>query len=234
MDTSELVYTYLQVIELRRMKLALENHFDSERSSMLNWMLWSNGFLTVMALLMPILINCSGNILAIYALMLFVGLFYMWLQFVGYIRSSAARRMREAEENEEDVRSDTTENGDSLGSDSNGVFLHVEEAANRWIAENRHLNGDITIKMAAKEMGVPSYQLTAWLKTTEYELYKSWITHHRIESAKQLLKERPDWGNEAIAQACGFGSRNYFQTVFKKITGLSPTEYQRKDENYTQ
>lgn len=34
-------------------------------------------------------------------------------------------------------------------------------------------------------------------------------------------------GGVFIAQQCGFSSRNYFQTVFKKQTGTTPSQYLR-------
>jgi len=35
----------------------------------------------------------------------------------------------------------------------------------------------------------------------------------------------PEWSNDVIAERCGFGSRSYFQTVFRKYTGMTPTGY---------
>ena len=47
----------------------------------------------------------------------------------------------------------------------------------------------------------------------------------RIEEAKRQLKKHPEWSNDTIAEHCGFSSRNYFQTIFKKQTGVSPSEF---------
>ena len=80
-----------------------------------------------------------------------------------------------------------------------------------------------------KEVGVPRHQLTLWLRGTEWELFNPWLTHLRLEEAKKQLVEHPGWSNDIIAEHCGFNSRSYFQTVFKKTTGLSPTEYQQRN-----
>ena len=217
----QLYYAYLQLIELRRMQTALHNYYDRERSSLLNWMRWSVAVLSVLALMAPILIYMQGLILTVYALMLFVGIFYMWLQFIGYIRTNAAERMREAEETmDEDGCNEEAELDDAPV---------IAAAAERWLADGKHLHNGITIKTAAEEMGVARCRLTAWLKQTDYEQFTAWITYHRIEAAKRLLKQHSDWSNEAVAQACGFSTRNYFQTVFKKEVGMTPSEYQQKD-----
>ena len=138
--------------------------------------------------------------------------------------------MREADENEESMnRSEAQEKALSDGKSSEEALLAempiIAEAARRWLADDNHLRSGITIKTVADEMDIHRYQLSAWLKTTKQGNFSQWITYHRIEAAKRLLTEHPDWSNETVAQACGFSTRNYFQTVFKKNTGLSPAEF---------
>ena len=219
----QIYYTYLLLTELRRMRLALANYYDRERSSLLNWMQYSIALLTVLALTVPVLIYSSGILLAMYGLLFFGGIFCLWLQFIGYIRTNALKSMREAEEDE------NTED-DNKQRIANSDYSRIEEAAGKWLEAGSHLHSGITIKSAAEEMHVARYLLTAWLKTTRHGQFSQWITYHRIEAAKQMLKQHTDWSNETIAQACGFSTRNYFQTVFKKNIGLSPTEYQAKEK----
>ena len=216
----QIYFTYLLLTELRRMRLALANYYDRERRSMLNWMQYSVALITVLALTVPVLIYSSGIILAMYGLLFFGSIFYLWLQFIGYIRTNALKSMREAEENESiEANEQPAENTD---------YTHIKQAAEKWLEAGCHLHSGITIKTAAEEMHIARYLLTGWLKTTEYEQFSQWITYHRIEAAKKMLKQNSGWNNETIAQACGFNTRNYFQTVFKKSTGLSPTEYQQR------
>lgn len=224
----QIYFAYLLLTELRRMKLALANYYDRERSSLLNWMQYSIVLLTVLALTVPILIYFTGLILAIYGLLFFGSIFYLWLQFIGYIRTNAMQRMRDAEEAEEEEARTTDK-----ARNSDADYTHVERAAAQWLENKGYTLSGITIKTVAKEMQLPRHQLTAWLKTTEHGQFTQWITYHRIEAAKQLIKQHPEWNNEAIAQACGFSTRNYFQKVFKKSTGLSPTEYQKISPSYS-
>lgn len=48
----------------------------------------------------------------------------------------------------------------------------------------------------------------------------------RIEKAKQLLTEQPDLHISEVAFSCGFSDYNYFMTVFKRVAGMSPRQYQ--------
>lgn len=53
-----------------------------------------------------------------------------------------------------------------------------------------------------------------------------YITRARIEYAKLLLSE-PDMSIAFAAEAAGFAGANYFAKVFRRETGLSPSEFQQ-------
>ncbi len=53
------------------------------------------------------------------------------------------------------------------------------------------------------------------------------LTELRINQSKKLLKTT-DMSISDIALMCGFSNINYFPTIFKKKTGLTPSEYRMK------
>lgn len=63
------------------------------------------------------------------------------------------------------------------------------------------------------------------------------LNEHRISVAKQRFLDTDNYGHltiEAIVRELGFKSRSTFSKTFKKITGLSPSEFQRlaTDKDY--
>jgi two-component system response regulator YesN len=52
------------------------------------------------------------------------------------------------------------------------------------------------------------------------------VTELRISASKELLKD-PFLSATEIANAVGYESLNYYTRVFKKTTGVTPTEYRR-------
>jgi len=40
------------------------------------------------------------------------------------------------------------------------------------------------------------------------------------------IKAHPDWGNDAVAQHCGFTDRTVLQRTFKRMEGITPQKYQ--------
>ena len=47
---------------------------------------------------------------------------------------------------------------------------------------------------------------------------------HPVDAAKELIREGDQNFTEIAASLC-FGSSQYFTTVFKRVSGMTPTEY---------
>ncbi|MCM3766287.1 helix-turn-helix domain-containing protein [Neobacillus niacini] len=54
---------------------------------------------------------------------------------------------------------------------------------------------------------------------------QEFIISFRIDRAKQLLKEHPDWSIHKIAEETGFASLHHFSSTFKKLVSMSPSRY---------
>lgn len=54
------------------------------------------------------------------------------------------------------------------------------------------------------------------------------LNYKRIELAKTILYENPSVSIQSLAAQCGFSDPYYFSNVFKRITGCSPTQWQKK------
>ena len=162
--------------------------------------------------------------------MLYHTIYYCIIRFYRYSVSATPQLVDEADRSELSMASESSfpeeAEGHTTGKaeTSNAILQHVEEAAERWTARKGYLHKKATLQRVADEMDVPRTQLSAWLKATD-KVFNQWINLLRVEEAKLLLKEHPDWSNDSIADACGFGSRSYFQTVFKESTGMTPAQF---------
>lgn len=222
----QLFYMVKHIHEVRRMQFVLDSYYDHERGGLQDWMRLSIVVLSALALTVPLLIFASGWPLAVYGLLFFVGIFYLWFCFVRYVMTQAALQVREAEQSvkEEEQEMNTLKDSKTEVSMNQETLQRVGQAVERWVAAGGHLRSGITSSDAAREMQVPRYQLTAWVKASGHISFTRWMTTLRIEEAKRTLREHPDWTNEAVADRCGF-SRSHFQKTFKAETGLSPAEF---------
>ena len=214
-------FTYLNFREIRRIRRELKDYYDQDRTDMLRWMKNSILVLAMLAVTVPVFIYVNGWPLAVYGILFFASIFYLVFSFVCYAVSNNSRMVFEAEHNAAEAEAHEKSEPTMNTTDQK----RLEEAVKLWIANGKHLRNGLTVQQAADEMHVPRYQLTSWLKTTEQEQFSSWLTRLRIEEAKHLMQLHPEWSNDAIAEHCGFGSRTYFQTVFRKYTGITPTAF---------
>lgn len=58
--------------------------------------------------------------------------------------------------------------------------------------------------------------------------FRQLLAERRVEESKVFLKLHREYTISRIASLCGFDDSNYFSTVFRKITGISPTSYRKQ------
>ena len=220
-------FTYLHFRELRRMHRSLNNYYDRDMSYLLRSLESAIEILAVVAVLAPQAIFNSGWLLGVFGLLFLLGIYYFVISFVIYVVGNDLSRVMEAEQHSDEKEPE------EVAKEPAPVMAEedrhrIENAVNRWLEQDKYLRSGLTVQAVADEMKIPRYQLTAWLKTTQHELFSSWLTHLRIEEAKRVMTAHPEWSNDVIAEHCGFGSRTYFQTVFRKQTGMTPADFLNK------
>lgn len=97
------------------------------------------------------------------------------------------------------------------------------------INEKPFLNPEITLEDLSLRLSVPSKKLSQLLNETFRQNYFDFINSYRIEEAKRLIAESNDpkiTVLEIMYQA-GFNSKSSFNTLFKKKTGLTPSQYKK-------
>ncbi|WHY01959.1 helix-turn-helix domain-containing protein [Neobacillus sp. DY30] len=61
--------------------------------------------------------------------------------------------------------------------------------------------------------------------------FSEYLIQYRIHAAKRILISHQNWTISEVAVNTGFNSQNYFSTLFRKIEGISPTEFREKEKN---
>jgi two-component system response regulator YesN len=99
---------------------------------------------------------------------------------------------------------------------------HVIKKALEYIDNNFHK--DISLDELAGELGISSYYFSKLFKEEKGEGFVEYLTGRRVEEAKRLLAD-PEHSIKEVGIACGYSDPNYFSRIFKKQTGVTPTEY---------
>ena len=90
-----------------------------------------------------------------------------------------------------------------------------------------YMDPDLTLTAVARKTGLTPQHFSTVFKRQAGVNYIQYVNKVRIEKAKTLLKAN----RENIAQTafrCGFNSLDNFGKVFKKTTGMTPSQYKRQ------
>lgn len=92
-----------------------------------------------------------------------------------------------------------------------------------------YLNNELTIQDLADQLKVSTQEISNYLNKELGVNFFNYINSFRIEEAKQRLTN-PAFDYETllgIAYDSGFNSKTSFNTLFKKETGMTPSEYKK-------
>jgi two-component system, response regulator YesN len=88
---------------------------------------------------------------------------------------------------------------------------------------------DYNQKLQLSDLAVKVYVTPTYLSKKFTEIvgikFTDYINHFRIQKAKQLMLENPDWSLFKIAEMVGFSSQHHFSNSFKKIEGITPSQF---------
>lgn len=89
---------------------------------------------------------------------------------------------------------------------------------------------NLTIQQLAVELGTPAKEITKFLSEQHQMNFSEYVNHHRIEYVKELLHSSvaEKYTLVSLAELSGFASKSSFNAIFKKITGLTPSEYKKR------
>ena len=102
----------------------------------------------------------------------------------------------------------------------------VVEKIRTYIREN-YMN-EISMQDAARQFNYSDAHFCKLFKQCFDQNFTSYLTNFRINEAKRLLKDK----NISIKDAgmkVGYYDSNYFAKVFKRVTGMIPSEYREAD-----
>ncbi len=91
--------------------------------------------------------------------------------------------------------------------------------------EAPYTNPNLKSSDVAKEIKVSVHQLSQLLNDNLNKSFPLFVNEYRIAMACRSLESNSNLTLEAIGYECGFNSKSTFYTTFKKIKGVTPSQY---------
>jgi DNA-binding LacI/PurR family transcriptional regulator/AraC-like DNA-binding protein len=113
--------------------------------------------------------------------------------------------------------------------------VQTEQYFNRLIAymekEKPYINDELSLYDLARELNIPrsylSYVINKYAQVNFYDFLHS----YRVKQAKTILSDSryDDMSILDVAFNCGFKAKSTFNKIFKKQTGMTPTDFRNKN-----
>ncbi|MBN1926662.1 MAG: AraC family transcriptional regulator [Prolixibacteraceae bacterium] len=93
--------------------------------------------------------------------------------------------------------------------------------------DKTYLEPGLCLSDLSKKTNIPAHHITQTLNVYAGKNFFEFVNSCRVEEFKNRVKNKDhlDYSLLGIAFDCGFNSKSSFNRIFKKITGISPSEY---------
>ena len=112
--------------------------------------------------------------------------------------------------------------------------LTPERVENLWealeavmVEKKPYLDNELRIADLAERVDIPAHHLSQVINQKAGRNFFDFINQYRVEEARRLLSAG-QLSMTAVAFESGFNSQSAFYRHFKKVTGLTPRQYQRR------
>ena len=110
---------------------------------------------------------------------------------------------------------------------------HITNLENIVIRNQGYLDPNLTLDSLTEELQLSKSHLSRIINAELNMSFSDYINSFRINKAKELLLN-PEFSNYtlvAIGLESGFNSKTTFNTVFKKLTSLTPSQFRKNSTN---
>lgn len=108
-----------------------------------------------------------------------------------------------------------------------GKSKYVMEAL-RYIA-GHYNDPEMSVSSVARDLGISEGHLSHVFKKETSRTLGSYLTDYRIHKAMELLRDCRNKVYE-VADRVGYRDITYFSSTFKRVVGMSPSEYQKQKQ----
>jgi AraC-like DNA-binding protein len=113
---------------------------------------------------------------------------------------------------------------------------YLDKLVNFMENEKPFTDGDLTIQKLAEKLSIPANHLSQTINERLGQTFSDFVNSYRVEAAKRKLVD-PAFSHLSvlgIAEEVGFNSKSSFNSVFKKHTKMTPSEFRNAHHGASQ
>lgn len=140
----------------------------------------------------------------------------------------------EEEENDDEKNEDEGEKEDEEDEDReteklNRRWLEIQSSLDQWCDNHGYKDTAVNMPTLSNTLDIPRYELTLFFAEYRHTTFRIWLSEIRLNAAKKMMQDYPDYSNDIISSECGFSSRSYLYKIFKEKEGCTPNLWRSKN-----
>lgn len=222
---SAVAYVILSFRKLKQYQKIAQSNFSHSDNINMKWLqYWIMGITGVFSIVAVVIIlrqvfglNLGKNIDAI-----FYGMFILLIVVLGYygINHHGIFAVKKNPLLTQPVESYSNSNIDDKEAE---VILATLEQL--MLTKKPFLNPKLTLTDLAKSIDTSPNQLSEVINRYQNVNFYKYVNDYRIYEFKQQAAKNPEYSILALAYESGFNSKSSFNNIFKRETGMTPSEY---------
>ena len=222
-------YFGMIIYTIYKHKKQMSLNFSNTDGITLNWMITLLIIFLSVSIIQEILGNIDKVVYDVNARISY-NIFYMFtISFIGiggiiqreiYKRSNISNIIVDEEIYKEEKYKSSSLNDDVKRRLSTKLKLYIEK-------EKPYLNNELKLDDLANALKTNRQYLSQIINDTYNQNFYTLINNYRIEEAKKMFfnKQHKQLSIMGVANSVGFNSKSTFNTLFKKYTGLTPSQF---------
>ena len=101
----------------------------------------------------------------------------------------------------------------------------IQKRLDQWCANLGYKDCNANMMTLSRTLYISKNDLSLFFDQCLHSNFRIWLSEIRLNAAKKMMLEYPDYSNDIISAECGFSCRTHLYRIFKTKEGCSPTEW---------
>ena len=101
----------------------------------------------------------------------------------------------------------------------------IQNSLDQWCMDLGYKDCNVNMLTLSYTLCISKNELSLFFDQCLHSNFRIWLSELRLNAAKKMMLEYPDYSNDIISAECGFSCRTHLYRIFKTKEGCSPTEW---------